>query len=202
MKQIVLTPTRQQGIALWHILLLVVVAVGFALFVNAKGIGFFTRLIPDNLHLPRFSGDNVSHNYDNTRTSSRYDSSAASEPYHYYRKPSIDTQTSAASRAAAYAYLASDYDLNYPPNLENGYYTVQVFSGYNSRTAFALQRDLRRDGYRSFIDEKKDHRGILFRVRVGQYPNRSDAFAVRDKIRGRYPRTLGSSFVMQINSNS
>lgn len=212
---------KQHGLALWHVLLMVVIAVGAAVYVNANGIGFVTRFVPDSMNMPSLSNPFNSNQSGNRRTETQYSDTNTSRTenyssdysttysgnptnnsYDFYTKPPADTRTSAATRATAYSYLADEYDLIYPPNIEDGYYTVQVFSGYNSRQAFALQRELRRDGYRSFVDEKKNQSGILFRVRIGRYHNRSDAFAVRDKVRERYPRTLQDSFVMQVQRAS
>jgi len=199
---------------------MVVIAVGAAVYVKANGTGFVTRFIPDGMSMPsvnnpfndgqsntrqteaRYSETNGSSRGSDNANYNTYSGSPNNDSYDFYTEPPADTRTSTATRATAYSYLADEYDLIYPPNIEDGYYTVQVFSGYNSRQAFTLQRELRRDGYRSFVDEKKDHRGILFRVRIGRYHNRSDAFAVRDKVRERYPRTLQDSFVMQVQRAS
>jgi len=83
--------------------------------------------------------------------------------------------------------------------LRDGYYTVQVFSGYNSRAAYDIRSSLRRDGYTAVIREESQAKGVLFKVRVGYYKNRSDAFAVRSQIQRRYPSKLAESFVIMVN---
>ncbi|PID99877.1 MAG: hypothetical protein CSA79_06140 [Thiothrix nivea] len=88
------------------------------------------------------------------------------------------------------------YEVQYPSNLTSGFYTVQVFSGYNSQSAYNLRNALRYDGYRAYIFQETTDQGILFKVRVGKYRNRSDAFAMNTKLRLHYPKTLSGNFVL------
>lgn len=84
----------------------------------------------------------------------------------------------------------------FPANLAKGYYTVQVYAGYYSKTAYSIRRSLEQDGYLVYIYQIEDKAGILFRVRVGRYANLNSARAVRDQIRRRYPKLLSKSFVL------
>lgn len=84
----------------------------------------------------------------------------------------------------------------FPANLERGYYTVQVYAGYNSKIAYGIRRSLEQDGYLVYIYQIEDKAGMLFRVRVGRYANLNSARAVRDQVRRRYPKQLSRSFVM------
>lgn len=84
----------------------------------------------------------------------------------------------------------------FPANLAKGYYTVQVYAGYYSKTAYSIKRSLEQDGYLVYIYQIEDKAGILFRVRVGRYANLNSARAVRDQIRRRYPKLLSKSFVL------
>ncbi|WP_020560314.1 SPOR domain-containing protein [Thiofilum flexile] len=88
----------------------------------------------------------------------------------------------------------------FPANLANGYYTVQVYAGYNSKTAYSIRRSLEQDGYLVYIYRIEDRTGMLFRVRIGRYANLNSARAVRDQIRRRYPKHLSQSFVMMRQS--
>lgn len=112
-------------------------------------------------------------------------------PASKYRPPRVKTTSD---------YLQDQpYEVAYPINLQRGYYTVQVFSGYNSKAAYELRSALRRDGYRAIIREESNSKGILFKVRIGHYLNRSDAFAVRSQIQRRYPSNMAESFVIMVN---
>ena len=84
----------------------------------------------------------------------------------------------------------------FPANLAKGYYTVQVYAGYNSKTAYSIKRSLEQDGYLVYIYQVEDRAGMLFRVRIGRYANLNSARALRDQIRRRYPKHLSQSFVM------
>ena len=170
----------QQGITLWHVLLLVAVAVSLAYCAKTD------RLPVDlsKLRWPSISFNNNGSNGSNNNT---------------WSDTIMVTRTSAPSREQRPA--GNHYESEFPANLGSGqgYYTVQVFSGYNSKFAYDLRSSLRRDGYNTYISEEQTRQGILFKVRIGKYSNRGDAFAVSDKIRNRYPKNLGQSFVMLVD---
>lgn len=174
---------RQQGLTLWHVLLLVLVVVSLVMCSknnNIPGIGSFGN-IPDkisNVNLPKFGNHQPSPGSANTQNNDYL------KPPATYSDELIQT-----------GYNKPGYDQEYPPNLTHGFYTVQVFSGYNSQHAYDLSRDLHRDGYQSYVEQEGNNRGVLFKVRIGKYRNRSSAFAVRDKIARHYTR-LSDSFVV------
>jgi len=215
--------TKQSGVfKLWHVLLIVLVVVGFALFINAKGMSFFTYTLPNSFNF------NKGQDYSNYQPD--YTDPVASNAS-YYREPE-DTdadiwviepnspqqqqrqqrQTTQAPVSEEYSdNLYSDnsgipkpiytYDQQYPPRLSRGYYTVQVFTGYNSKHAYDLRAALKKDGYTlAHIRELRTRKGVLFKVRVGRYKERYTAFAVRDQLRRRYPQTLAKSFVMLVEA--
>lgn len=212
--------SKQTGVfKFWHVLLIVFVVVGFALFINAKGWRFFTHTLPNSFNF------NKGQAY--TQYQPDYTEPVASNAS-YYREPE-DTdadvwviepnptqqqaQTTQAPALEEYNdNLYSDdpgvpkpsysYDQQYPPRLSRGYYTVQVFTGYNSKQAYDLRAALKKDGYTAaHIRELRTRKGVLFKVRIGRYKERYTAFAVRDQLRRRYPRTLPNSFVMLIEAN-
>lgn len=211
--------SKQSGVfKFWHVLLIVFVVVGFALFINAKGMSFFTHTLPNSFNFNKAQ--------DYTRYQSDYTEPVASNAS-YYREPE-DTdadvwvtepdsprqqrQTTQAPVLEEYNdNLYSDdpgvpkpsysYDQQYPPRLSRGYYTVQVFTGYHSKQAYDLRTALKKDGYTAaHIRELRTRKGVLFKVRIGRYKERYTAFAVRDQLRRRYPRTLPNSFVMLIET--
>ena len=50
MKQALPPLSKQSGeFKFWHVILIILVVVGVALFINAKGTNFFTRVITDNV---------------------------------------------------------------------------------------------------------------------------------------------------------
>lgn len=221
MKQRLPSLSKQSGeFKFWHVLLIVLVVVGFALFINAKGIGFFTNAIPNSF--------NFNKTQDYTSYQPEYAERQAANAS-YYREPEDTdpdlwvTEPSPAQQQPSYIpqppvleeyndNLYSDdtgipkpsytYDQQYPPRLSRGYYTVQVFTGYNSKQAYDLRAALKKDGYTAaHIRELRTRKGVLFKVRIGRYKERYAAFAVRDQLRRRYPRTLPNSFVMLIEAD-
>lgn len=218
MKRLLPPLSKQSGeFKFWHVLLIVLVVVGFALFINAKGTSFFTRTIPSSF--------NFNKGQDYTSYQPDYTEPVASNAS-YYREPedtdadvwviepnpSQQQQRQSTQGQVLEEYndnLYSDdtgepkpsysYDQQYPPRLSRGYYTVQVFTGYNSKQAYDLRAALKKDGYTAaHIRELRTRKGVLFKVRIGRYKERYTAFAVRDQLRRRYPRTLPNSFVMLI----
>lgn len=219
MKQALSPLSKQSGeFKFWHVLLIVFVVVGFALFINAKGTQFFTRTLPNSF------------NFTQSRDANTYQQPDYSEPEvtnATYSPEPEDTdadiwvvepnsprqqQTQAAPNqdleeyndnlyidAAGVPKPSYSYDQQYPPRLSHGYYTVQVFTGYNSKQAYDLRSALKKDGYTAaHIRELRIRKGVLFKVRIGRYKERYAAFAVRDQLRRRYPKTLGHSFVMLV----
>lgn len=220
MKRLLPLLSKQSGeFKFWHVLLIVVVVVGFALFINAKGASFFTRTIPNSF--------NFNKGQDYTNYQADYTEPVASNAS-YYREPEDtdadvwvtepnppqqqqrqNTQSQVLEEYNDNLYSddtgvpkpSYSYDQQYPPRLSRGYYTVQVFTGYNSKQAYDLRVALKKDGYTAaHIRELRTRKGVLFKVRIGRYKERYTAFAVRDQLRRRYPHTLPNSFVMLIEA--
>lgn len=206
--------TKQQGIAFWHIMLLVIIAVSLALCSKRGTVPFFQKEAPivgklDMPNLPSIPG------FSNSGSNQQ---SAPQAQTTYYEPQDIQPPRVRVSRespvnennteslmvTAASSHTAqvaappknTSYERQYPRDLASGYYTVQVFSGYNSKSAYDLQKALQRDGYRAYTHTQETNQGILFKVRIGEYTNRSDAFAMKSKIRRSYPKKMGNSFVL------
>ena len=193
-------PRRQQGLALWHILLLVVIAVSLTVCANKGKLFYFQQPVPILGKMPEINLPNMP------------DLSIGSNKNEYYEQPAVirahnqevvnddlfisKTDNTITPSKRQY----SDYELQYPRNLpadhSQGYYTVQVFSGYNSKSAYDMEKALKRDGYRAYVAQNKDNQGILFKVRIGKYTNRADAFAMNSKVRQTYPKQMSKSFVL------
>lgn len=207
-----LSPLSQQSgkIAFWHLMLLVAFAVGLALFLNAKGTTFFTRTIPSSLGLSPDSGSyrDSSPRISNATFYSERNTAEYRDTRTYRQE---QEQAPVATRSQTYdddlyeprpAAPSYGYDEQYPPRLAEGYYTVQVFSGYNSKQAFDLRRALAKDGYNNVhIREIPTSHGILFKVRIGRYRDRIDAFSIKSQVRNRYPNNLGRSFVLLVEED-
>lgn len=205
----------------WHIILIVLVVVGLALFINAKGTGFFTQTLPNSL------GFNKTQNYNDYQSnySEPHVSNASyrrepedtdpdiwvNEPNTNHtpqqQTPAPDPQNQVLEEYNDNLYETNQgipkpsytYDEQFPPRLSRGYYTVQVFTGYNSKFAYDLRTALKKDGYTvAHIRELRTRKGVLFKVRIGRYKERYTAFAVRDQLRRRYPKNLNTSFVMLV----
>lgn len=219
MKQLLPPLSKQTGeFKFWHVILIILVVVGLALFINAKGTSFFTRTIPNSLSFDRTP------DYNNYQPD--YSEPVASNAS-YYREPedtdadvwvsepntvqqqrqrrSTQSQSLEEYNDNLYIEDSADpkpsysYDQQFPPRLDRGYYTVQVFTGYNSKQAYDLRKSLKKDGYTAtHIRELRTRKGVLFKVRIGRYKERYAAFAVRDQLRRRYPKTLNTSFVMLV----
>lgn len=220
MKQRLSPLSKQSGeFKFWHVLLIVFVVVGFALFINAKGMSFFTQTIPNSLSFKRIT--------DATHYEPDYSEPSTSNTS-YYREPEDTdadvwvsepnpaqqqrqtTQNQSLEEYNDNLYIENpsnpkpsySYDQQFPPRLNRGYYTVQVFTGYNSKQAYDLRNALKKDGYSStHIRELRTRKGVLFKVRMGRHKERYAAFAVRDQLRRRYPKTLSTSFVMLIEAS-
>jgi len=188
-----MTPTlhhRQRGLSLWHVLLLVAVAVSLVVCSNKGnlvGIGSFGN-IPNKLgdmgvNIPKLGNSGNGGSSSSNQSANTGSQDYLNPPKHY------------SDDLIQVSYNTPGYDQQYPPNLETGFYTIQVFSGYNSQHAYDLSRSLHSDGYQSYVEQAANNNGILFKVRIGKYRNRSSAFAVRDKIAARYTR-LADSFVV------
>lgn len=206
-------PSRQRGIAFWHILLLVVIAVSLAVCAKNNSVPYFQRPLND-IKLPGIPRLNFQNDVPAPDKPSR-----PSETYYSYSDNSYGNNSNNTSDDDVEWLLASNntsqvkplsgstrqvtpppsdssYEIQYPRNLTDGFYTVQVLSGYNSKNAYSLRDALRNEGYRAYIHQEKDQQGILFKVRVGHYKNRSDAFAMNTKLRLNYPKTIKGSFVL------
>ena len=195
-RQLSATLSRQRGITFWHVLLLVVIAVSLAVCAKNHSIPYLQKPIGDIKlpGLPKFSFQGTTSNTNNSNNSSASGTYIADEG---------DSEENVEWLMASNKTVRvqnpppdASYELQYPRNLSRGFYTVQVFSGYNSKSAYDLRKALQRDGYRAYIHQEKTRQGILFKVRVGQYSNRSDAFAMNTKLRMSYPKTMSGSFVL------
>lgn len=209
--------SKQCGaIKFWQVMLIILFFVGLALFINARGTGFFTQTIPNSL------GFNTDQNYADYRNYSHIrvrntsyerdpeDTDAdipVDEPQTANRSPVqqrvdadntyIEYNDNLYTPDAGQAY--GSYDQQFPQRLSRGYYTVQVFTGYNSKEAYDLRSALKNDGYsNAHIREIHTSHGVLFKVRIGRFHERYEAFAVRDQVLRRYPKKLNSSFVMLV----
>ncbi|HPQ95041.1 MAG: SPOR domain-containing protein [Thiothrix sp.] len=198
---------HQRGaFGIWHVLLLVGIAITLALCANKGTLPFIQQPLAGYripaLNLPGLPGSQSSQSQarstpqpEYTRFDQNVEVLMGSESPRQSSRPAPAPQNTQLALGSVGA--GSVYDEEFPPNLDAGsYYTVQVFAGYNSRLAYELRRNLRQLGYRTYLLQVPDSRGIQFKVRIGAYYNRADAFAMRDKIRRQYPKTLGSSFVL------
>ncbi|HPE59668.1 MAG TPA: SPOR domain-containing protein [Thiolinea sp.] len=200
------TKKHQRGaFTFWHVLILVAVAVTLALCAHRGTLPFIQQPLAGyqmpTLNLPRLSSlqgsqPRSSPQPEYARFDQQVENLMVSETPRQNNSPAPvpapRTQLALGSVGAG-----SVYDEEFPPNLNAGsYYTVQVFAGYNSRLAYELRRNLRQQGYNTYLLQVPDSRGVQFKVRIGAYYNRADAFAMRDKIRRQYPKSLGSSFVL------
>lgn len=191
-------PSRQRGIAFWHILLLVVIAVSLAVCAKTQSIPYLQRPLSD-IKIPGIPQLNFQNDVPATRPA------RPSETYYAYNDGKRNSTsednvewllTSNNTSQVKPPPGGSSYELQYPRNLASGFYTVQVLSGYNSKSAYALRDALRNEGYKAYIHQQTDRQGILFKVRVGQYKNRADAFAMNTKLRLSYPKNIKGSFVL------
>lgn len=205
--------SKQSGeVKFWHVILIVIFVVGFALFLNARGAGFFTETIPNSLGFSDYK------KYTEARmTNANYTPEPGDTDQDILViEPDSPQQQAPQSQTNRYPQSTTEYndnlyesnvptpnynsyDQQFPPHLNRGYYTVQVFNGYNSKYAYDLRTALKGDGYTAtHIRELRLKKGVLFKVRIGRYRDRYAAFAVRDQIRRRYPSTLGNSFVILV----
>nr|CAA6826265.1 MAG: Unknown protein [uncultured Thiotrichaceae bacterium] len=187
-------PSRQRGIAFWHILLLIVIAVSLAVCAKNNSVPVLQRPLSDikneiaSKGLTRFKFQNnvpaqrpsESHQYYNDQNTDNVEWLLTNNDTSQVKPPSHD----------------SSYELQYPRDLSHGFYTVQVLSGYNSKNAYQLRNALRNEGYKAYIHQETTDQGILFKVRVGKYTNRADAFAMNTKLRIGYPKNIKGSFVL------
>lgn len=202
-KQGLTSLSRQRGITFWHVMLLVVVAVTLALCAKSGSLPYLQDKRPfENLQIPKFSfqGGN-GNNSGSGNTGSVTNPNPAPSPAYIADESNSGENVEwllANNQTIPVTNPPQDlsYEIQYPRNLAEGFYTVQVFSGYNSKSAYDLRNALQRDGYRAYIFQETTNQGILFKVRVGKYPNRSDAFAMNTKLRLSYPKTLSGSFVL------
>ncbi|CAA6807948.1 MAG: Unknown protein [uncultured Thiotrichaceae bacterium] len=191
-------PSRQRGITFWHVLLLVVIAVSLAVCAKNQSIPYLQRPLSD-IKIPTIPQLNFQNDVPARRPAppSETDYSYSDEKRHNTSDDNVEwLLTSNNTRQVKAPPNGSSYELQYPRNLTSGFYTVQVLSGYNSKSAYTLRDALRNDGYKAYIHQETDKYGILFKVRVGQYKNRADAFAMNTKLRLSYPKTIKGSFVL------
>ena len=211
------SPAKQQGIALWHVLLLVVIAITLTLCAKRGTVPFFQKEAPiiGKLNVPNMPSIPGFSNRGGTQQNTTAPQAQTAE----YEPQDIQPPRTRVSRESPVNENNSEslmvngdnnhtaqvtppppkntsYEVQYPRDLASGYYTVQVFSGYNSKSAYDLQNALKRDGYRAYIHTHETNQGILFKVRIGEYRNRSDAFAMKSQIRRSYPKKMGKSFVL------
>ncbi|MEZ5537453.1 MAG: SPOR domain-containing protein [Thiolinea sp.] len=189
--------SRQRGITFWHVLLLVVVAVSLAVCAKNQSIPYLQKPIGD-IQLPKIPRFNFQGSPNNSSGSSGNSSVVTSYiPDEGSRDENVEWLLASNKTVQVQSPPPdSAYEIEYPRNLSSGFYTVQVFSGYNSKSAYDLKKALQRDGYRAYIHQETTNQGILFKVRVGKYSNRSDAFAMNTKLKLSYPKTLSNSFVL------
>ena len=217
MKQALPPLSKQSGeFKFWHVLLIILVVVGVALFINAKGTNFFTRIITDNLSFKteqnngNYQADYVEPQVSNATYSPEPEDTDqdvwVSEPNPtQQQRQNPQDQVLQEYNDNLYTDHADNpkpsysYDEQFPTRLDRGYYTIQLFTGYNSKQAYDLRTALKKDGYTAtHIREVRTRKGVLFKVRIGRYKERYTAFAVRDQLRRRYPKTLSTSFVMLV----
>ncbi len=190
-------PSHQRGIAFWHILLLVIIAVSLAVCAKTQTIPYLQRPLSE-IKMPGMPRFNFQNNVPPAPVSAR------SSEIDSFRDNSNNTSNNNAEWLLVGGSTTqvkappsdSSYELQYPRNLSSGFYTVQVMSGYHSKNAYALRDALRNDGYSAYIHQETDRQGILFKVRVGHYRNRADAFAMNTKLRLSYPKNIKGSFVV------
>lgn len=197
-------PSRQRGIAFWHVLLLVVIAVSLAVCANNRSIPVLQRPLHDFQMpgIPKLSFQNPAPAPPPARpqAASRPETYTVSQPSHN-NNPTHNNNvewilTSGKTTQVQPPPSNSAYELEYPRDLARGYYTVQVLSGYNSKSAYKLRNALQKEGYNAYIHQETTHEGVLFKVRVGKYKNRADAFAMNTKLRLHYPKSIKGSFVL------
>ena len=90
--------------------------------------------------------------------------------------PPIDAPKSAPPPAPAPAPKAE------PPPV-NGAFVVQLAAFIDDKGANALAAKLKKSGYEAYTEPLTTSRGTLWRVRVGPFPTREAAVAVRDKLK-------------------
>ena len=146
---------KQQGIALWHVLLLVIIAVTLTLCAKRETVPFFQKEVPviGKLNMPNMPSIPGFSN----RGSGQQSPPAPQAQTTYYEPQDIQPPrvrvsrespvnennsesimvTTASNRTAQVAPPPKNtsYEMQYPRDLASGYYTVQVFSGYNSKSA-------------------------------------------------------------------
>jgi len=69
-----------------------------------------------------------------------------------------------------------------PPPV-NGAFVVQLAAFIDDKGANALAGKLKKSGYEAYTEPLTTSRGTLWRVRVGPFPTREAAVAVRDKLK-------------------
>lgn len=197
--------SKQRGITFWQVLLLVVIAVSLAVCAKNQNIPYFQKPlseIKNSISMP----DMLRLNFQ-SKVTSEPSYPGAFDSYYTYKdyKPKTANNaddnvewllTSGQTTQVKPPPNDSAYELQYPRNLSRGFYTVQVLSGYNSKSAYELRNALRDEGYKAYIHQETTQSGILFKVRVGKYTNRANAFAMDTKLRLSYPENIKGSFVL------
>lgn len=198
-------PSRQRGITFWHVLLLVVIAVSLAVCAKNRSIPYLQQPLSEfknSISMPSLPKLNFQ-----SSPSDQSTSSGSADSYYTYDNHTNHTVaddadnvewllTSGKTTQVKPPANSSPYELQFPRNLSHGFYTVQVFSGYNSKSAYELRNALRDEGYKAYIHQQATQHGILFKVRVGKYTNRANAFAMNTKLRLSYPQNIKGSFVL------
>lgn len=67
-------------------------------------------------------------------------------------------------------------------------YGIQLMATRQFNQAERVMYDFARDGYSAFIVQGQTRRGAIYKVRIGPYPHRSEAIAIKDKLKRRYAR--------------
>jgi len=79
-------------------------------------------------------------------------------------------------------------------------YGVQLMATRDITQAKQLMQDFARDGYSAFVLATELRGRPIYKVRVGPYPYKSEAVAIKDKLKRRYPRNryVKSSIVIYL----
>jgi len=77
-------------------------------------------------------------------------------------------------------------------------YGVQLMASWELKQAEQLMNDFARDGYSAFVLRGQMRGRSIYKVRIGPYAYRSEALAIKDKLKRRYPknRYVKSSIVI------
>lgn len=106
------------------------------------------------------------------------------------RVPIIDTVSSIATTVTETIISDPDY---------TGY-AVQLMATRYKTQAVQLMNDFARDGYSAFVLATNLRGQPIYKVRIGPYSYKSEAVAIKDKLKRRYPRNryVRSSLVIYL----